>query len=493
VGRVALLSSARGRGSTTLLAAILSALCATVLSANADLPHTTVSTRIVRVGGPLDSLAVRRHLEFSLDVGFNAVWVPSSQAGRWAAADKPRRPELNPEFRELAHWCRVRGVRLFIAVRPVAESGGAFGFSRPGSAVPILEYLRLLYRETGVEDFVLSFRDAPLKLSELRDVVEYGASAAPAHVALAARLRSTMPEDWRLWLVPAGSSELFLADPGIPYAAALVEPLRRLDERVGLVWTGPLPVSPTIHADDLDAARDRWGSRPVILEDRYPGNLAPQRLALALLLGPLRHRDPRLAQSLAGYLACPMRELAGSRLALLTVADYLRLPAAYAPEISWRSAIARLAGDEPQALEALRTQAVEWGGWIGGHNYHPPSTDNPKTAADSLRDPARVAKWTWVVRRYPERMGRLGASVDPFFREALLAIMARRLAVARAVPLVVELRQHQASGGDAAGSVLERIERERERVRGQPGVLLALERFLFAAGADQATHSRSGR
>jgi hypothetical protein len=476
-----------------LLSAILSALCTTVSSAGAELPRTPVTTRIVRVGGPLDSLAVRRHLEFSLDIGFNAVWVSSSQAGRWGTQDKRRRPELNSEFRELAHWCRVRGVRLFVAVRPVAEFGRAFAFSRPGSEAPILEYLHLLRRQAGVEDFVLSFRDAPMSLSELGDVVEYGASAAPAHVALAARLRSTMPEAWRLWFVPARSSDLFLADLQIPYAAALLEPLRRLDERVGAVWTRPLPVSPAIHADDLAASRVRWGSRPVILEDRYPGNLAAQRSTLALLLGPLRHRDANLAPSLAGYLACPMRELAGSRLALLTIADYLRVPAAYVPELSWRTAIARLAGENARALQALRTQAMEWGGWIGGRNYHPPSIDNPQSAALSLRDPALVATWTWIARRYPERMEALGASADSVFRSALLEIMARRLAVARAVPLVVELRERQASGGDAAKSVVQRIEGERERVRDQPGVLLALERFLSAAGADQATHSRSGK
>jgi hypothetical protein len=480
-----------------LLAVLVSVLSGAVLGAGVDSTIPSFSTRVVRVGGPIDTPAVRRHLEFCIDIGFNAVWVPSSQAGHWSRQDSGRQLELTSAFRELAHWCRVRGVRLFVSVRPMAESGGTFVFSQPAAAERILDWLKLLRRDAGVEDIVLSFRGAPLELSELGDVVEYGTSAAPAHVALAALLRSKMPAESRLWFAPALASEMHLDDTAIPYSAALRDPLRALDETVGVVWSGSEPVSRAIGQEDLAVAAQRWGPRPVLLEDRYPGNLAPQRLALALLLGPLRQRDPRLARALAGYVACPMRELAGSRLALLTIAEFLRCPAAYAPDLSWRAAIARLAGDDPRALEALRTQALEWGGWIGGLNYLPPSKENPQTAAESLRDPARVASWTWAVRRYPERMSALGGSADPIFREALLEIMARRLAIARAVPLAVELRKRQPSEDLAIESVLERISRERERVSAQVGVRLALDRFLLAAGvplaSTQPTHSPAGR
>jgi len=71
------------------------------------------------------------------------------------------------------------------------------------------------------------------------------------------------------------------------------------------------------------------------------------------------------------------------------------------------------------------------------------------------------------------------------------------LAIARAVPLAVELRRRQPSEGPAIESVLERISRERERVSAQVGVRLALDRFLLAAGVPlasaQPTHSPAGK
>jgi hypothetical protein len=52
--------------------------------------------------------------------------------------------------------------------------------------------------------------------------------------------------------------------------------------------------------------------------------------------------------------------------------------------------------------------------------------------------PAFVDSFTWTVDRYPGRMAGLKGLKDTAFREDLLMVMRRRLAVARAMPLTIE-------------------------------------------------------
>lgn len=440
------------------------------------------ASRIVGVGGSLASEAVRRHVEFSASVGFNALWVRSAGAGRWTAVDAPDGPFLEPEFYELARRAVELGMRIFLVVEPVSDSGDGFVFSDKEGAQRISRFLRLARREAGVHDFVISFRGAPLRLTELSDLLEYGRIAAPAHVELTKRIERKLRSKDRLWLAPAIFSDRHLDDPLVRYAPALLESLGKLDPRVGIVWSGPQPVSPSITADNLRAARARLGGRHLLLDDRYPANGSGERIPLSLVLGPLRERVPGIAGEVAGYLSTPMGELGASRLALATVADFLDAPESYDAEGSWRAAMKRLAGDDREALEALRTQAAEWGGWIGTRNYHTARNDNPQTAARDLRDPAVVASWTWTVRTYPERMAALEALTDEPFRTDLMLTMARRLAVARCVPIVHELRTESSGDDEKTQALLHAIREERARVRERPEVLLALDRFLIHAG-----------
>jgi hypothetical protein len=439
-------------------------------------------SRIVGVRGSLASEAVRRHVEFSASVGFNALWVRSAEAGRWTAAEAPDGPFLEPEFYDFARRADELGMRIFLVVEPVSDSADRFVFSERDGAQRISRFLRLARREAGVHDFVISFRGAPLRLRELSDLLEYGRIAAPAHVELTKRIERKVGSKDRLWLAPAIFSDRHLDDPLVRYAPPLLESLGKLDPRVGIVWTGPQPISPSITADDLRAVRARLGGRRLILDDRYPANGSGERIPLALVLGPLRERDPGIAGEVVGYLSTPMGELGASRLALSTVADFLDAPESYDAEDSWRAAMKRLAGDDREAFEALRTQAAEWGGWIETRNYHTAFSDNPQTAARDLRDPALVASWTWTVRTYPERMAALESLTDEPFRADLMLTMARRLAIARCVPIVHELRTKAGDDDEKTQALLHAIREERERVREQPEVLTALDRFLIHAG-----------
>jgi hypothetical protein len=108
--------------------------------------------------------------------------------------------------------------------------------------------------------------------------------------------------------------------------------------------------------------------------------------------------------------------------------------------------------------------------------------DNPLAAAERLNDPAAVARWRWTARRYPERMADLAGLKDDPFREDLLDTMARRYAVARAMPTVRELRTRLAAGRSDTAQLVEQLRNERTEASSHPGAKQALDRFLAAAG-----------
>ncbi len=444
----------------------------------AEEPPPQFPVRIIEIGEAMARTEMYDHLEFYASLGFNALWISSDFAGEWTAS----KPALDPDFVELSAWCRERKIKIFISLDPVGDSDGSFMFSDPRHEKRLRRFVKLLHRKAGVREFVLSFRNAPLRLFDLRDIVRYGLVAAPAHLDLASRIGSRLGRADRLWLLPGSYSDAHLDHPGLRYSPLLVKGLAALDRDIGVVWSGPEPLSRSITLADVVAAKERFGDRALLLHDAFSMGGGDNAISLALSLTPLRNRDPAIAGELAAYLFRPMSHGGGSRLTLLTVADYLRDPRGYDHEQSLKAAIARIAGDRAEARDALKTQSMEWGGWIGERNYRNILTDNPVAAAEALRDPARVALWGWTARRYPQRMRALGRLQDRAFRDDLLETMARRLAVARAMPTVREIRARLAAGRQDVAALFEQLDDERARVMGQPGVLAALERFLSAAG-----------
>jgi hypothetical protein len=174
-----------------------------------------------------------------------------------------------------------------------------------------------------------------------------------------------------------------------------------------------------------------------------------------------------------------MVELGASRLALATVADYLVDPGDYDPDASWQAAMEDLAGDDAAALRALDTQALEWGGWIGTRTYRFVTLDDIDTAVAALDDPAGMARWSYVVRRYPERLEALTGLRDPVFREPLIDRMEARLAVGRAMAWVAQLRS---APPDEQEAILRKLVSLRAEVQGQAEAPRSLDLFFEAAG-----------
>lgn len=443
-------------------------------------PAAAFERRLVKLGGRPGTEEVREHVSFSLEQGFEGFFVYSAQAGLWSARSAPDGPFLFDDFRELARLCRERNARLTVSINPVADSGGDFVFSERAGERRIARFVELLRRE-GVDSFVLSFDDQPTRLTELRDVVRYGTVAAPAHLDLVRRLARRFRRGERLWLCASAYSDAQLGDGTTPYAAAFLRGLPALPSRIGIVWTGPAPISPSITADDLEKARRRLGGRDLLLYDNYP-TVEDPGISLALVLGPLRNRDPRLGDVARVYLSCPTNHLGGDRLTLRTIASWLKDPAGYDPDAAWRAARDAVAGSDRKARAALDVQASEWGGWIGTRNGRRAETDDPSRVALRLDDAAFVASFEWVVARYPDRMKDLSGLADVPFRDALLAAMARRLAVARALPLVLEFRARAKAGREDASRVVEALRAMGDDPAADDDTRRTLRSFLRAAG-----------
>jgi len=431
------------------------------------LSPAVLEVRAVHLPGSLAREDLVTHLDYVHRLGFNALWVQAHQVTNDPLA---RTPSLNEAGRVLASWSRRENVRLIVSLDPMIAGSDRFALGDKALVTAIRRFARTLRRDAQVHDLILSFENAAPDLREIRDIVTYGRDAAPAHADLARRVRVKLPRSMRLWLLPAR-----------PLDTAALESLAPLPVSIGLVWRGndatPAPPSAT----DISHLRDAVGPRAVLIHDRFPANQAGNRMPLAHNLGPLQDRDVHLAGRINGYVSVAMDDWAASRLTLITVADWLRNPPAYEAKTSWERAMRTLAGEDAQALEALRTQALEWGGPPGGRNHHTAATDNPSRTSNVLRDPALVSRWHWTLTRYPQRMKHLQGLADVAFRDELLEVMARRLVIARAIPTAREILARQAAGRSDLAGLIGELNRLRARA-GATSSRIALDRFLFASG-----------
>ena len=120
-----------------------------------------------------------------------------------------------------------------------------------------------------------------------------------------------------------------------------------LDPEVVVYWTGPEVVSKEITREQLDGAADAFGHE-LLVWDNYPVNDWDKNV---LFLGPLRNRDPQiLAGRCAGLIANAMVQAVPSKLALATVADWLRQGEAYDPLVSFERALKEYGSEVVEAL-----------------------------------------------------------------------------------------------------------------------------------------------
>ena len=465
-----------------LAVSVLALFCALGILAAPPAADPGFAVRMVKLAGSADDPAAIEHVRFCRKLGFNSLWVYGHEAGAWTKAQAPNGPILDPNFLRLARWCRRHRMELWVSINPVDETGGKFVFTDRDAERRLKTFIKLLKEKAGVRQFVVSFDDQPTTLHELSDVFRYGTSSAPAHLDLTRRIAAGLPSDAALWLCAAAYCDENLGDGTGPYSRPFLAGLPSLPPDIGIVWTGPTVISPTITRADLEATRARINGRKLLLYDNFPVNDNGPDDAMALILGALRGREAGIREVVSAYLACPERPLAASRLSLLTTAEFLKDPEAYDPDAAAARAVARLAGRNPQAALALETQQLEWGGFVGSLNYWLREDANPEVVAARLNDPAFVESFTWTALRYPGRIAALLNLGDVAFRDDLIEVMRRRLAVARVLPLTIDYLARVRAKRPDASEVLSQITDERRSWDRDPDATRTLELFLDAAG-----------
>lgn len=205
-------------------------------------------------------------------------------------------------------------------------------------------------RSVGVPSFQLLWDDIEHTLNCPEDEALYGHEERPSAAAQAPftnRFAREVEQPGPLVVCPMG----YAGTGDSPYRAIFGP---RLDPAVVCYWTGPEVVSIGITREALDLAVERFRGLELLLWHNYPVNdFEPGRL----FLGPVRGLDPRIADGrCAGLVANAMVQAVPSKLALATIADWLRDPHGYDPDASFERAL-REYGDEVE--EAVRRLGPE--------------------------------------------------------------------------------------------------------------------------------------
>ncbi|MDX6398796.1 MAG: hyaluronoglucosaminidase [Gaiellaceae bacterium] len=280
-------------------------------------------------------------LRFAAAEGFNA-WVhaPKDDPYHRRLWREPY-PEAELErLAELAGEAERLGVDFAYAIAP----GLDVCYSKEAEWEALLAKVEQV-RGAGIRTFQLLWDDVEHTLNCPEDELLYGHEERPSAAAQAPftnRFAREVEQPGPLVVCPIG----YAGTGDSPYRKLFGE---RLDPDVVVYWTGPEVVSIGISREALDLAVERFRGHELLLWDNYPVNdFEPG----TLFLGPLRGRDPRLAGGhCAGLIANAMVQAVPSKLALATIADWLRDPAGYDPDVSFERAL-RAYGDEVE--EAVR-------------------------------------------------------------------------------------------------------------------------------------------
>ena len=243
----------------------------------------------------------------------------------------PYPPTERAALATFVRHCREHGLAPWLGLRPVGIS-----YADDADHLRLVEKLRD-YLDLGAERLFLLADDIPSHLDErtrggFRHLVD-------AHLWLVEQLldRLGLPPD-RLVFVPTAYHGF-----GGPYVERLGEALPRAVE---VCWTGADVFAPTITVDDARRIAAVLRRRPLIW-DNYPVNDEPDRHDLRI--GPIRGRDPGLAEATGGLLVNPALQPEATLVPILTWGEFLDDPQAYDAHAAWRRALLRVAGNEDDA------------------------------------------------------------------------------------------------------------------------------------------------
>jgi len=263
----------------------------------------------------------------------------------YAPKDDPYHRKLWREPYPANAWKKLRGLIRRAHDRRIEfvygfHPGASLNFTDEQSIHILIEKAQRFY-DAGVRTFAVLFDDIPSRLGHARDRRAFDNSLARAEGTWLARIRAAEPAAWKnveWWICPSRYSE----DPLLERVFGRFEPhfletlARHLPADAACFWTGPLVVCKKI---SLAQVRRIAGiiQRPLLLWDNYPVN--DLSMSDELHIGPLEGREPRLAESLYGYLNNPLLQPELSLIPLATCFDYAAAPQVYDAETSWERII----------------------------------------------------------------------------------------------------------------------------------------------------------
>jgi hyaluronoglucosaminidase len=230
---------------------------------------------------------------------------------------------------ELVEGCRRQQVDFVYCLSP--------GLSIRYSSDTDVDDLDAKFRsvgELGIHRFGLLLDDIPKELRHEADRSRF-TDLVDAQIALVGGVFERLPAGNQLIVCPT----VYWGTGDEAYITRLG---RGIDPRIDLFWTGRAICSATL--DLIDAATfARATGRPATYWDNYPVN--DVAMGGELHVGPYRGRDPHLWRFATGVIANGMELFESSKIAFATIADYLRSPEDYDPEISWQAALRDVVGD----------------------------------------------------------------------------------------------------------------------------------------------------
>ncbi len=246
-------------------------------------------------------------------------------------------------LQRLNRTAQARHVNFCYAIAP----GRSMNYVNPTDLELLLRKIASV-QNLGIRNFALLMDDIPFKLRSQAERKRFR-SIEDAHIYVAIRFyRAVKNRD--------PGAQMFFCPTRYhgkrPHESSYVRSLgQRLPREVQIFWTGPGVVSMTLNEPDSDVVAKAL-RRPAFYWDNFPVNDYDRT---RFFLGPLAQRAPLLHAHCAGLVANPMNEAEASKLPLMTVADYLWNPMAYAPQRSWDTAVMRLT--DPQLAPSLRVIA----------------------------------------------------------------------------------------------------------------------------------------
>ncbi|MCW3815994.1 beta-N-acetylglucosaminidase domain-containing protein [Micromonospora sp. DR5-3] len=298
------------------------------------------------------------------------------------------------QLQQLVDQATRHHVRFTFALSP----GNTICYSGDADRQALVRKFQAMY-DIGVRAFSVPLDDISLRFNCDDDRVRYGTASQASVGRAQAELLNYLQREF------VGTRDGVRPLQTVPtqYGDLSETPYKRswrsdLVAEVVVMWTGTDVVPPSITNDQARRISELYG-REVFVWDNYPVNDYGNTRG-RLLLAPYAKREAGLSDHLAGIVANPMNQAAGSKVAVFGVADFTWNDRAYDAGRNWREAMRYLTGDDPVATEALLV--------FGDLNHLAPTfgTTPWQPQAPALR--AKLAEF-WRVWEAGDRHGAIAA------------------------------------------------------------------------------------